>query len=337
MAELNRIDLEKAVKKVNGLLKTPEGTAALAQIGVAPEPHDDRPIVAVLVPTFRAPQPEMQNSFAAMRKYTLEQKAAYVIPSPIIATSVVHWSRNELLATLLRSGMKFDYVLFMDDDMGPPQDALVKMLAHKKDIVGALCTVRQDPAKPNMRLLNMETGDGGEIWKWQTDALIGGNMPAGHTLAVGTGMMLISRECLRLMAEAHLNCDYEREVYQVSDEWVEKVKPARVARFEDPKSGGNGWWFRFRPGQPERDEYGEDIYFCWAAKKFCNIDTYVDTSVQPLHYGPYGYSIPDYLAEREHAIAKHKESGGYIPPSLLETEEMQTEVVDPKPKFQVVE
>lgn len=337
MGDLNKLDLERAVKSVMRLRKTPEGLAALnAAITTAP-PDDDRPIVAVLVPTFRAPLPEMQNSFAAMRKYTLEQRVAYVIPSPIIATSVVHWSRNELLATLIRSGQKFDYVLFMDDDMGPPPDALVKMLSHKKDIVGALCTVRQDPAKPNMRLLNMETGDGGEIWKWQTNALIGANMPEGHSLAVGTGMMLISREALRLIAEAHLNCDYEREILQMPEELLLTMKEARVKRFEDKKHGGNGWWFRFRPGKPERDEYGEDIYFCWQAKKFCNIDTYVDTSVQPMHYGPYGYSIPDYLAEREHAIAKHKESGGYIPPSLLDTEELKTEVVDPKPQFQITE
>lgn len=324
MADLNKVDFEKEVKRVKSVLKTPEGVAALNAVlnlkVEAPAPTDDRPIVAVLVPTFRAPMPEMQNAFAAMRQYTVDQRAAWVIPSPIIATSVVHWSRNELLATLIRSGRPFTHVLFMDDDMGPPPDALVKMLAHGKDIVGALCTVRQDPPKPNMRLINFETGDAGDIWRWQTDALIGDKLPAGHTLAIGTGMMLISRDALEKMASAHLNCDYEREILKMPEEILERVKEARVRRFDDPVHGGNGWWFRFRAGSPERDEYGEDIYFCWQAKRFCNINTYVDTSVQPKHYGPYGYSIPDYLDEREHSIQKHLQAGAYIPPSLLDEE-----------------
>jgi hypothetical protein len=302
------------------------------------EAPDDRPVVAVLVPSFRAPLPEMQNAYNAMRLYTAEQKAAYVLPSPIIQTSVVHWSRNELLATLIRSGRPFTHVLFMDDDMGPPKDALVKMLAHKKDIVGALCTVRQDPPKPNIRLINMETGDAGDIWKWQTDSLIGGNLPKDHSLAVGTGMMLISRDALQKIAEAHLNCDYEREILKMPEEILAEVREARVRRFENPESGGNGWWFRFRSGQPHRDEYGEDIYFCWQAKKFCNIDTYVDTSVQPQHFGSYGYSIPDFLAHREHAVKTYTKTGQYVPPSLLEGEpETEIAVDEKKPLITVVD
>jgi glycosyltransferase involved in cell wall biosynthesis len=64
---------------------------------------------------------------------------------------MIFWCR------LYKSGKPFDYVLFMDDDMEPEPDALLKLLAHKKDIVAAGCTLRMDPPKPNYRVYEPDT------------------------------------------------------------------------------------------------------------------------------------------------------------------------------------
>jgi hypothetical protein len=149
---------------------------------------------------------------------------------------------------------------------------------------------------------------------------------------VGTGMMLISREALRLGAEAHLNCDYEREIDGWPEEKCQEVRKQREERFNDTKIGGNGWWFRFRPAKSDKDELGEDIYFCWQMKRFAKIDTYVDTSVLPEHWGDYGYSIIDYISQREYAVAKAQAEGRYMPPELVPApkkhDEYQITVVD---------
>lgn len=315
--ELNKLDVEKELKRARSLAKTPEGRAALRDVyGVEFQAHEQEnvPIVACLVPCYKQPHPQMQSSFNAMAEYTKKSGLARIYSQPIRQSSVVHWTRNELLAELVRSGKPFTHVLFIDDDIAPPKDALLKMLAHGKDIVGALCSRRQDPCIPNMRMVNMETGEFGEVWTWTEGMLVGGSgLPAGHAMAVGTGMMLISREALQKVAEAYLNMDYERAIYGY------EPKPGEIGerqkRFDEK---GNGWWFRFLPAKANYEELGEDIYFCWAAKKFCDIDTYVDTSVLPMHFGDYGYSIPDFIEHRDEAIELARRTGAYMPPALRE-------------------
>lgn len=327
---LNKLDFEKEVKRAKSLLKTPEGRKAVEEVyGLTikdgePETVNELPIVAVLIPCYRQPHPQMQHAFAAMTEFTRKAGVCAMYPTPIIQTSVVHWTRNELIATLIRSGRPFTHVLFLDDDVAPPADALVKLLSHKKDIVAALCTRRQDPAIPNMRLLNIETNQVGEVWKWTEGTLLGDELPPNHALTVGTGMMLISRECLQKTADAHLNCDYEKDLYGLTDEKLTDEIKRRTELFD---TTGNGWWFRFRSPQIGKDEFGEDIYFCWQAFKYAGFKTYVDSGVLPSHWGDYGYSIPDYLAEREYALKVAKEKGWYIPPALQEKEPDAIQVI----------
>jgi hypothetical protein len=317
LGELNRLDVEKEVKRAKSLAKTPEGRHALREVyglEFQVNEEDGKPVVAALVPCYKQPHPQMQSSFNQMVDFTRKSGKARVYADPLRQSSVVHWTRNELLANLIRSGKPFTHVLFIDDDIAPPQDALLKMLAHGKDIVGALCSRRQDPCIPNMRLVNMETGEFGEVWNWQEGMLLGGpGLPEGHAMAVGTGMMLISREALQKAADAFVNFDYEKLIWGYKPEQGEI--DARAKRFGEK---GNGWWFRFLPAKPGNEELGEDIYFCWAAKKFCDIDTYVDTSILPLHFGDYGYSITDFIAQRDEAIELAKRNGSYMPPALRE-------------------
>lgn len=262
--------------------------------------QEDKPIVAVLVPCYDHPKPRMTDSFQQMVKAS--QGACQVFPGPPVSSSVIHWSRNWLIAELIKSQKPWTHVLFMDDDMVPPPDALVKMLAHKKDIVAALCTRRVDPPIPNIRLFLPETGEYREMWTW-TEGL-------QEVGAAGTGMMLISKNALEQVAEAWFQCSYEKEFYGMTEEAVLKMKESRLAFFDKQ---ANAYWFRFLPCMDGTYEMGEDVSFCFMASRYGKLPIYCDTTVQPGHVGDYVYSIQDFLPYRQACIAQAIAEGKYVP------------------------
>ena len=277
----------------------------------------ERPTVAVLVPSYKQPHPRMQNAFTLLAEYS-RKNGVEVFATPIIQSSIVHWTRNGLLAQLIKSGRTFTHVLFLDDDIVPAQDSLVRLVKHAKDVVAGLCTRRQDPPIPNARLYDNSTGSYHELWEWG-DGLI-------EVSAVGTGLMLISRKALQAVAEAYFTCAYEREIYGVSDDWIAKTSRQRRAEFDEEP---NAWWFRFLPKENGVGEYGEDISFCHMARKYCAIPIYVDTTIQPEHIGDYGYSIADFIAHREPVIARAKADGRYLAaPRVNKVAESRIVVVD---------
>lgn len=333
---LNPLDVEKEIKRLNSIKKSAEGREAIRQVlkvDLTPLSEVEKPIVAILVPCYKTPHPRMTHCLNLMVDATRKVGAAHVFMQPYQQTSVVHWSRNGLLAELVRSGKPFTHVLFLDDDIAPPDDGLIKLLLAEKDIVAGLCTRRMDPPLPNMRLINMETCAVGEVWKWEPGALLGEKVPKDHAFAIGTGMMLISREALQKTADAYVNCEYEKEIYGLAGEKLAETIKIREERFAQL---GNGWWFDFARPKVSFDQFGEDIYFCWFAKKFCGINTYIDTSVQPEHWGDYGYAIPDYISNRDEAMARAKAKGSYIPPALLQSEAVMSPVQE-APRITVVD
>lgn len=262
--------------------------------------EDNLPIVAALVPVFDHPEPRMTDAFIQMQKAS--QNHTKLFAGPPCSSSVIHWSRNWLIGSLLKTGKPWTHILFIDDDIVPPPDALIKMLSHKKDIVAALCTRRQDPPIPNIRSYNEKTGEFCEFWKWPDNQLI-------EVGAAGTGMMLISRETVERVAESYIRCDYEQEAWGLSGERLEVISKARREFYEKEK---NGYWFRFLPNLHNHFEMGEDISFCFVAKRYCGISTYCDTSVQPGHVGDYVYSIQDFLPHQEVAVRRAKAAQAQI-------------------------
>lgn len=277
----------------------------------------EQPIVACLIPCYKMPHPKMQHAFAAMTDYTIKA-GAKMFSRPIIQSSVVHWTRNALLADLIKSEQPFTHVLFMDDDIVPGPDYLVRMLKHNKDIIAALCTRRQDPPIPNARLYNEEAKRYEELWEFP-DGLV-------EVGAIGTGMMLLSRHALQQVMEVYLQCLHEKHVYGLSDERVKEMQAARTAAFDED---ANGWWFRFLECENGVGELGEDIGFCWAANKYAGLKIYADTTLQPEHMGDYGYGIKDFIEHRNPLIEDAKRKGRYMaPPSLLEPRRDKIQVVE---------
>lgn len=188
-----------------------------------------------------------------------------VVASPRGSSSVVHWSRNALMQNRRKDA---DYVLLCDDDIIPPVDALDRMLIHKKDVVSGLCTKRQDPPEPTMRIWDEWTQNYSCLLKWEEKRLL-------EVDAVGTGFLLLSRQVIEHVAVA-----YHREHYE---------------RY------GNGFWFEFLRN-PNGGEWGEDLSFCFKAQRL-GYKIYVDTTVCAAHIGDYNYTVDDYLPYQEEVIA----------------------------------
>lgn len=312
--------MKKAIndKMVRKMLRTGAGKAALQRAGLylpeRPEYEKARPRVCMLVPSYSGPKSLMQEAAGAMIDYS--KRWVDIWSPPRIASSVVHWVRNHILADVMVSGEPFDHVLFIDDDIVPQPDALMRLLSHKKDIVAALCTKRVDPPIPNMLWLE-ESMDFSPILKWKIPN------PLMKVDAAGTGMMLISREAIEAVAEFHMRCGWERQVFGrmfnraldnafakadggalldpalrhfaelAAEDMERQLLLEEEQRRETYRRTGNAQWFQFLQKLNNRGEYGEDVSFCFKAR-FCGIDTHTDTSVTPGHIGDYVYSIDDY-------------------------------------------
>lgn len=270
------------------------------------------PVVAVLVPSYKAPNPRMQSKLLEMRQATEKSGLAHTLGMPLIRNSVVHWQRNDLIAELIKSGRYYTHILFIDDDIVPEPDSLLKLLAHKVDIVAGLCTFRCDPPLPNARYYDDKSFRFYEMRDWSADGLV-------EVDAVGTGMMLISREALQKVADVWFEAKLERDRYGVSDEWVAAASEARTKAFDNYP---NAFWFQFAP-TPDYGvrEFGEDISFCHKAQKFAGLKVWVDTSINPEHIGEYGYTVADYKSARKHAKNLAAAEGRMVvTPSLVELE-----------------
>lgn len=293
-------------RKAKQLLTDHRGRAALKEFGIDVElvkegGKTEKPIVAVLCPTYRAPEPQMRDALAQMMGYTHEKGIATVYTGAPVQASVVHWSRNWLLGEQLKSGKPWTHVLFIDDDIVVEADVLERLLSHKKDIVAGLCTRRNDPPIPNIRFYDKDSGETKQIWEWPENQLV--EVDAG-----GTGLMLLSMHAIEQVAQCYFDCLWEQDFYGFSGPKLEAVKKERLAKFDSEKIC---YWFRFLPTPKGDIEMGEDVCFCFLAKKFCGLPTYVDTSVQPGHLGSYPFSIRDFLPYRDMCIERAKLAGTY--------------------------
>jgi hypothetical protein len=302
-------ELDKHRKAISRAVKCPEGQAAFregllgSEYGIALVQKefgtkiihrnlDQRPIVAVLIPTHKKPENETGSALDKLLAYSKE--FAHIVMRPLIASSVVHWVRNQLVANLYASKIPFDYVLFMDDDMVPPPEALQILLERKVDVVGAVCTVRQDPPLPNARHFEMEkfifqTADIDQPGFWNVGA-------------IGTGFILISKKVLDDVGEYTLAQRYQRKFMGMSEDEADRREKMERARCE---SDNNKFWFEFLKHPKGHGEIGEDISFCIKARE-CGYEVYADSTFAVGHIGSYAFSLQDYWHYREQALKEGK-------------------------------
>jgi hypothetical protein len=239
---------------------------------------------------------------------------------PLYASSVVHWARNQTVAQALYGQPKdgrpaSEYLFLMDDDMVSQPHYLTRLAAYKADIVCGICTIRRDPPRPNIRFWSPERASFHDPIEWDWDA-----QKLMEIDAAGAAYMLVKRTVFEKMGQAYLDCKFEIEedlrkittnnagVSEIVTYWKRKSE-ARKERFETAVKEGNWnatdcWWFQFLDNVVDNQvgELGEDLGFCWKAKKL-GFKIYADPQVLPGHLGVYGYSISDFRAFIEESKA----------------------------------
>lgn len=301
-------------------------------------------IVDIIVPTYKGIAAEAYSSLTVMLQQTNcacrnAQGAPKHMPwkcdagkhsvrmmPPIMGGSVVHWTRNQSVAQALFGQPEdgrppADYFLLMDDDMTSEPHFLKQLLSYKKDIVCGICTIRRDPPRPNIRYWNEEKAvfyDPVE-WDWDSQKLM-------QIDAAGAAYMLVKRGVFERMGDAYLNCEFElaEDMRKLTSEdgkgelisyWEKKAERRRL-RFQTALEQKNWqmadlWWFTFEKNvvNHQMGELGEDLSFCWKAKKL-GYQIWADPQVLPGHLGNYSYSIKDH---REFVEAA-KANGSYKAP-----------------------
>ena len=236
---------------------------------------------------------------------------------PVSNSAVVHWARNQAVAQAMHGQPKdgrppADYFFLMDDDMVGTPTCLKRLLSYKLDIVTGIATIRRDPPKPNIRFWNVAENRYVDPIEWDFDS-----QKLMEIDAVGAAFMLVKRTVFERMEKAYLDCEFEiiEDARRGADtrEYWKKHAVARRQRYDEAiKANDWGktdcWFFQFLAQAIEGQvgELGEDIAFCWKAKKL-GFKIFADPQVCPGHLGVYGYSVMDYRAWVEGA-----KSGGEI-------------------------
>ena len=86
-------------------------------------------------------KPRMGLAFGSLMAHSIS-KGISVLPV-VIEQCYLHEARNKLVRVALES--RADYVFFMDDDLVFPADALERLVAHDKDIIGPVYCQRNPP------------------------------------------------------------------------------------------------------------------------------------------------------------------------------------------------
>lgn len=95
---------------------------------------------------------------------------------------------------IFAKSVKSDYILFIDSDVVVPSDALKKLMAADKDIIGSLCFRRKWPYPPLILFKNKNSKDEKDKYMFSLD------YPSNSVVecdAIGTGCALIKTEVFK--------------------------------------------------------------------------------------------------------------------------------------------
>ncbi len=289
-----------AVKQVRKLMESPEGQQALRDgLGMKLDfNHRDsglilpesKPIVAVLMPTAEVPEKRTQEAYAKMHSFS--SRFCDILPQPAQSGSIIHFLRNQMLVDLYATKQHFDFVLFTDDDMEPGVDDLSRLLAHKKDVVGAATVSRHWPYLPTFKFFDEKIGDFRVPSEWGSEEASEGLLKID---AVGTGFTLYSRKALDAARDYYLDCLHEQRYFGMSEEFAAEMSKRRRLAFAEE---GNAWWFECLKRPNGKGEWGEDVSFCFKMREM-GVEVYVDTEVQTGHLGVWSFKIADFYVARD--------------------------------------
>lgn len=150
-------------------------------------------VVAICIPIFDHPKLQFFRSFKVMRK---PHRASTHLPGVThtldVAGYAVDTARQLLTMDALAAEPRVTHVLWIDDDMEMPADALERLLKHDLPIIGGLCHARRPPyhpilAKKHDPVWGYNEGSYGFVYEYPKNALV-------EVDATGAGFLLVKRE-----------------------------------------------------------------------------------------------------------------------------------------------
>jgi 2-polyprenyl-3-methyl-5-hydroxy-6-metoxy-1,4-benzoquinol methylase len=103
---------------------------------VDPVEHERKPRVLIGVPGFAGVQGEVQENFFAFAYHCGRYATDYDFCLKILTKREQFRARNHLVDLAIMN--ECEYLLMLDDDMVIPPDLFLKLVAHDKDVIGAL-------------------------------------------------------------------------------------------------------------------------------------------------------------------------------------------------------
>lgn len=216
--------------------------------------------VMIATPIARNPTYQYTAALARTLLFLMEQNIRVTFQF-VVGGSVIHKARNELCAHFLASD--FSDLLFIDDDMEWSPNAVLRLLASDKPLIGGVGRMRVQ--KPN---------SDPAVWCWRPlhgdGALHQDDMGAIEVKGFGAAFMLINRAVLHAMASAHPN-------------WKRAGAP------DWPQDLRDNYFEFFRTGEEGSDvEFGEDYVFCNRWRAMGN-SIWVDPTIRLGHVGAFNY------------------------------------------------
>lgn len=138
--------------------------------------------------------------------------------------------RNRWLAGQQAIQTGCDYLWLVDNDMAIPADALPRLLAHSKDVIGADYSYRRFPLQSTVKLLNSQ----GEIVVADRTSF-----PAHPFIvhAIGSGCTLIQVDALRRIPQPWFALEWgaDGDLTKTDDVWFcEQAKKVGIETWCDP-------------------------------------------------------------------------------------------------------
>jgi GT2 family glycosyltransferase len=217
--------------------------------------------VALCIPVYDKYDPASVDSYRLLRRDALKNWHYFSVKG-----LPVDQARNELTRAALDES-DATHLLWIDDDMVYPPDALYRMLDHDVPFVGGLCFDRRHPYKPVIaRYFDPSWGFDPHTFGWlfdyPNDALI-------EVDATGGAFLLVKREVF----EAIRTHEVEEQMRALpGNERTEETRDRLRNEYR-------GWW-KPLPWQGA----SEDLSFCWRAQRE-GFKLHVDTGLKIGHVG----------------------------------------------------
>jgi len=155
--------------------------------------------IAIGVPCNRLIKPKTAQSLLDLVAYSKDVEFCILVSNRGYNTSE---NRNWIVTQAVKNGC--DYLFFVDDDMIIPADTLVKLLAHKKDIVGGVYKTKYEVQADVAEYFDEERPQG--LFKVK---------------ALGTGCLLIKTDVFRKLPQPWFKYEwFPNGMVKRSHDWI---------------------------------------------------------------------------------------------------------------------